>query len=104
MEKIYQTITQISSYKNYNNYQSEIDTIKERYSNTNDKKTAIIKYVNGLILTIPQKAMLIKMNYSSFRDYDNQIIEYINSQDLTIQEKTDILTELGFTVRNGKVY
>ena len=100
----YSTIRQITTYSKYNNYKNEIDTIKDKYDNTNERKYAVINYVNNLNLNVAQKAMLIKMNYSSFRDYDNQIIEYINSQDLTIQEKTDILTELGFTVRNGRVY
>lgn len=100
----YSTIRQITTYQKYNSYKNEIDTIKDKYDNTNERKYAVINYINNLNLSIPQKAMLIKMNYSSFRDYDNQIIEYINSQDLTIQEKTDILTELGFTVRDGRVY
>ena len=100
----YSTIRQITTYQKYNSYKNEIDTIKDKYDNTNERKYAVITYINNLNLSIPQKAMLIKMNYSSFRDYDNQIIEYINSQDLTIQEKTDILTELGFTVTNGRVY
>ena len=100
----YSTIRQITTYQKYNSYKNEIDTIKDKYDNTNERKYAVISYVNNLNLSIPQKAMLIKMNYSSFRDYDNQIIEYINSQDLTIKEKTDILTELGFTVRDGRVY
>ena len=63
-----------------------------------------MKYVNSLNLTIPQKAMLIKMNYSSYTNYDSQIINYINSQEISIDEKTEILEELGFKVRNGKVY
>ena len=100
----YSTIKQITTYQKYNSYKNEIDTIKDKYDNTNERKYAVISYVNNLNLNVAQKAMLIKMNYSSFRDYDNQIIEYINSQDLTIQEKTDILTELGFTVTNGRVY
>ena len=56
------------------------------------------------MLTIPQKAMLIKMNYSSYNDYNNQIINYINSQKLSMSEKQEILEQLGFKVRNGRVY
>ena len=48
--------------------------------------------------------MLIKMNYSSYNDYNNQIINYINSQKLSMSEKQEILEQLGFKVRNGKVY
>lgn len=100
----YSTIKQITTYKKYNTYKEEIERVKGNYENSNQRKYAVINYVNDLNLSIPQKAMLIKMNYSSFTDYDSTIINYINSQDLTIQEKTDILTELGFTVRDGRVY
>lgn len=100
----YSTIKQITTYKKYNTYKEEIERVKDNYENSNQRKYAVINYVNDLNLSIPQKAMLIKMNYSSFTDYDSTIINYINSQDLTIQEKTDILTELGFTVRDGRVY
>lgn len=100
----YSTIRQITTYSKYQTYKDGIKQVKENYNDTQQRKYAVINYVNNLNLSIPQKAMLIKMNYSSFRDYDNQIIEYINSQDLTIQEKTDILKEIGFTVENGRVY
>ena len=48
--------------------------------------------------------MLIKLNYSSFDSYNKQIIEYINSQDLSKTEKAEILTKLGFTIKDGRVY
>ena len=100
----YSTIAQITTYSKYQNYNDAIKDIKEQYEDSNQRKYAVINYVNGLNLSIPQKAMLIKLNYSSFKDYDNQIIEYINSQNMTIAEKTTILEQLGFTVRNGRVY
>lgn len=100
----YKTITQITSYNDYLSYKENIDTIKEKCTNSSQRKAAVIKYVNSLDLTIPQKAMLIKMNYSSYDSYDNQIINYVNNQNITISEKTAILEELGFKVRNGKVY
>lgn len=100
----YKTIKQITTYDKYLTYQNEISNIKDRYENTNQRKNAVVNYVNSLELTIPQKAMLIRMNYSSFNSYDNQIIEYINSQDLTIKEKEDILSKLGFKIKDGRVY
>ena len=100
----YSTITQITTYAKYQNYNDAIKDIKEQYEDSNQRKYSVINYVNGLNLSVPQKAMLIKLNYSSFKDYDNQIIEYINSQNMTIAEKTTILEQLGFTVRNGRVY
>lgn len=100
----YKTIKQITTYDKYLTYQNEISNIKDRYENTNQRKNAVVDYVNSLELSIPQKAMLIRMNYSSFNSYDNQIIEYINSQDLTIKEKEDILSKLGFKIKDGRVY
>ena len=100
----YQVITQITTYDKYLTYQDEIDIIKEKYTNTTQRKAAVIKYVNSLDLSIAQKAMLIKLNYSSYDSYDVQIIKYVNSQDLSKNDKKEILVKLGFTVRNGKVY
>lgn len=100
----YKTITQITTYKKYLSYKEELKEIKERYNDSSQRKAEVIKYINSLNLNISQKAMLIKMNYSSYNTYDNQIINYINKQDITIDEKTEILEELGFKVRNGKVY
>ncbi len=100
----YKVITQITTYNNYLSYKKNLDEIKDNYTNTSQRKTAIIKYVNSLNLTIPQKAMLIKMNYSSYNSYNNQIINYVNNQNISLDEKKEILEELGFKVRNGKVY
>ena len=100
----YKIITQITTYNDYLSYKENIDEIKDNYTNTYQRKAEIIKYVNSLNLTIPQKAMLIKMNYTSYSNYNNQIINYINEQDISIDEKKEILEELGFKVRNGRVY
>lgn len=100
----YKVITQITTYNNYLSYKENLDEIKDNYVNTSQRKTEVIKYINSLDLTIPQKAMLIKMNYSSYNDYNSQIINYINSQKLSMSEKQEILEQLGFKVRNGKVY
>ena len=100
----YRVITQITTYDKYLTYQDEIDNVKTKYTNSNQRKTAVIKYVNSLNLSIPQKAMLIKLNYSSYDSYNEKIIQYINKQNITREEKIIILTKLGFTIRNGKVY
>lgn len=100
----YRVITQITTYDKYLTYQDEIDNVKTKYTNSNQRKTAVIKYVNSLNLSIPQKAMLIKLNYSSYDSYNEKIIQYINKQNITREEKIIILTKLGFTIRNGRVY
>lgn len=100
----YKTIKQITTYNKYLDYQDKIDDVKDNYDNTNQRKSAVINYVNSLKLSIPQKAMLIKLNYSSYDTYNKQIIEYIVNQKLTATEKSEILTKLGFTVKDGRVY
>ena len=84
--------------------QKNIDDVKDNYDNTNQRKSAVINYVNSLKLSIPQKAMLIKLNYSSYDTYNAKIVEYIVNQKLTATEKSEILTKLGFTVKDGRVY
>lgn len=100
----YKIANLITKYNNYLKYNDEIKNIKNQYDNSNTRKNAVIKYVNSLDLTIPQKAMLIKMNYSSYNNYNNQIISYVNNQKISLDEKKEILEELGFKVRNGRVY
>lgn len=100
----YKTAKLITRYNDYLLYDNKIKELKKQYNSSNSRKIAIIKYVNSLDLTIPQKAMLIKMNYTSYSNYNNQIINYINEQDISIDEKKEILEELGFKVRNGRVY
>ena len=98
------------------------------------KKNATIQYINGLNLSVPQKAILIKMQYSTFDSYDKQITSYVNSLNMsandkkvmltrigfdnyrkdvfnyvnskykTASEKEEVLKDLGYTVRNGRVY
>lgn len=99
----YNLITKITSYDNYNKYINQIDRVKTKYQDVKSRKNAVVKYVNSLSLNIPQKAMLIKMQYGSYDKYNEQIVKYIQSQKLTKNEKTNILTELGFKVVNGKV-
>lgn len=100
----------------------------------NSKKNKVIEYVNKLNLSLPQRAILVKSQYKTFKSYDNSIIKYVNKLDIptidkkialksigfkdydndiynyvdlnyyTKEAKAKKLKELGFTVRNGKVY
>ena len=97
----YSVIKQIAPYDKYSTYKDKITEIR---NNTINDKQETIKYINSLPLSIPKKAMFIKQYYKSFNQYDKQIIEYINKQSLTRKEKEQILTDLGFTVKNGRVY
>ena len=124
----------IKEYIKFNSETFESDYYTNGKTVPNSRKNKVIKYINSLNLSIPQKAMLIKMEYSSFKQYDNQIVKYvnnidcssydkkiilktigftsydkdiidaINSKDISIEEKTEELEELGFKVRNGRVY
>lgn len=96
----YAIIKQITSYDKYNQYNKKIKDIKD---NSINDKNEVIKYVNSLNLSIPQKAMFIKTYYKSFKTYDKQIIEYIDNQKLSMTEKIKILTGLGFKMQNGIV-
>ena len=137
-EKIIETVLNakinINEYIKFNSETFESDYYTNGKTVPNSRKNKVIKYINSLNLSIPQKAMLIKMEYSSFKQYDNQIVKYvnnidcssydkkvilktigftsydkdiinaINSKDISIEEKTKELEELGFKVRNGRVY
>ena len=124
----------IKEYIKFNSETFESDYYTNGKTVPNSRKNKVIKYINSLNLSIPQKAMLIKMKYSSFKQYDNQIVKYvnnidcssydkkvilktigftsydkdiintINSKNISIEEKTKELEELGFKVRNGRVY
>lgn len=97
----YSVIKQITSFDKYNTYKEKIDDIR---ANTKNDKTEIIKYINSLNLSIPQKAMFIKMYYPSFNNYNIQIVNYVKQNTKTVEERTQILTKLGFTIKNGRVY
>lgn len=97
----YTTILQITDYDNYLVYKDRIDEIRDSADN---KKMATINYINSLRLSIPQKAMFIRLYYSSFDDYNEQIINYVNQNVSSMDEKILILTELGFTIKDGRVY
>ena len=97
----YSVIKQISPFDKYEVYKNKINEI--RNSTTNDKEETI-KYINSLKMNVAQKAMFIKQYYKSFNKYNKEIINYINSQKLTKQEKEQILKQLGFTIKDGRVY
>lgn len=102
----YKTASLLSGYKDYLKYNNEINNIKDTYKSVSNRKNAVIKYINSLNLSVPQKAILIKMNYSSFDTYNTQVINYVNTSNNTMEDKRKILKSLGFEVytKNGKTY
>lgn len=134
LNALVQSNISIKEYIKFNSETFESDYYANGKTVPNSRKNKVIKYINSLNLSIPQKAMLIKMEYSSFKQYDNQIVKYvnnidcssydkkvilktigftsydkdiinaINSKNISVEEKTKELEELGFKVRNGRVY
>lgn len=134
LNALVQSNISIKEYIKFNSETFESDYYANGKTVPNSKKNKVIKYINSLNLSIPQKAILIKMEYSSFKQYDNQIVKYvnnidcssydkklilktigftsydkdiinaINSKNISVEEKTKELEELGFKVRNGRVY
>jgi len=71
----------------------------------NSKLNKVYHYVENLPnLSIAEKAILIKSQVSSFDKYNNQIVKYVDSYDLTTKEKEEILKNMGFKIKNGRVY
>lgn len=71
----------------------------------NSKLNKVYRYVESLPkLSVSEKAILIKSQVSSFDKYNNQIIQYVDKQDLTIKDKEEILKNMGFKIKNGRVY
>lgn len=72
---------------------------------TNSKLKKIYNYVEKLPnLSVAEKAILIKSKASSFDNYNSEIIKYVDKQNLTNKEKEEILDNLGFKIKNGRVY
>ena len=74
---------------------------KDEYgkSISGSRKEKVIKYINGLNLSIPEKAILIKAtNTFKFNDYNNQIVNYVSGLDISYDKKKSILEELDMKV------
>ena len=97
----YAVIKSITTFDKYQEYNKKIQDIR---NNTKNDKEETIKYINSLNLSIPQKAIFIKQYYSSFNNYNEQIVNYIKNQNLSTNEKEKVLTKLGFTIKDGRVY
>lgn len=94
------------SFNEYLNFASQ-EFVADKDSNgksiSGSRKTKIIKYINSLQLSIPQKAMLIRTEYSTFDSYNKEIIEYVKNLKIDYAEKVSILEGLGMKVDNVKV-
>ena len=100
----YQAMKAIANdYESYQKYISEIDDIRDTYSqtkgySTEQRKKKVVNYVNSLNLTIPQKAMLLRQYYSSYKRYNREIVNYVSNLNIEYQEKVEILESLKMKV------
>ena len=88
----------INSWLNYSVQEFEADYNKKGNPIQNSKKNKVIKYVNSLPLSIPQKAAIIRTQYTSFDDYNNSIVKYVSGLDISYEEKVSTLEALDFKV------
>ena len=94
----------------YKKYTGELYDIKaDKYANgktvSGSRKKKVVDYINNLDANYETKIILFKSEYPSDDTYNRDIINYINNRnDLTYDERVTIYTELGFTVKNGRVY
>lgn len=94
-----------NSFIKFDSKQFESDYSANGKTIKNSKLNKVVSYVEGLPnLTVAQKALLIKSEMSSYDKYNNQIIEYVDSQNLSTKEKEEILKNVGFKIKNGRVY
>lgn len=83
-------------------YTSDKDSKGETIKNSRKKK--VFKAVEGLKLTVVDKAMLIRTEYPSYDVYNYEIIQHVNGLSLTKTEKKAIFETLGFEIKGGKIY
>ena len=89
----------VDAYLDYSTQDIKSDKDKDGDSIPNSRKKKVIKYVNGLDLSVPEKAILIKAtNTFKFNDYNKQIISYVSELDISYEEKVNILEELDMKV------
>lgn len=101
---LYSKVGNVYDYYIFKSQEFTSDKDKNGKTISGSKKKKIIKYINSMNISAVNKAILIKFNNYSVEGSDKKIINYINSQNLTKEEKSKILTELGYTIKNGKVY
>lgn len=99
----YAAATAITDYKTYKIYTKNIYDLKsdkdeDGNSISGSRKAKVISYVNGLDLSIPQKAMLIRQTYSSFDDYNDEIVNYVSNLNIDYDTKKTILEALDMKV------
>lgn len=106
--KVSKVITDdVVQYRAYTSDLYDIKADKDENGNaiSGTGKSKKIDYINSLDLDYEQKIVLYRMQFKTDDTYNAEIVNYVNSLDyLTYEERVDIFTELGYTVKDGRVY
>lgn len=86
----------IKEFIKYNSQEFESDYNDKGIVN-NSKKKKVSNFINNLNLTKTQKTILYKLEYKSYKDNDTNILNYINNLSLSKYEKSCLAKRLGYT-------
>lgn len=100
----YSKIGNVTDYYIFKNQEFTSDVDKNGNTISGSKKKKVINYINSMNISATQKAILIKLNNYSISGYDEKIISYINSQKISMEDKISLLDQLGYTIKDGRVY
>lgn len=110
--KKYQIARAVGGYDSYMSYLDALGDIKsdkDKAGNTisGSRKQKVVDYINGLDAAYGEKIILYVSAYSSKESraaYGAEIVDYLSGrEDISYEDMVSILTELGFTVRDGWV-
>lgn len=106
----YQAARAVGGYSSYSRWNKKITSLHaDKDSNgeyiSGSRKSKVYAYIDGLKISNEKKYILRKLYYNSDRSHDAEIIEYVNGlRNMSKREKEKLFRELGFTVKDGKVY
>lgn len=88
----YKVVKNMYDFKEYSKYSKEIKDVKKKYkySKTDERKSAIFNYIDGLDLDVGQKLFLYKDAGYSIKDYKKEMFDYIDNLNVSKNEKTRI--------------
>lgn len=88
----YKVVKNMYDFKEYSKYSKEIKDVKKeyKYSKTDERKSAIFNYIDGLDLDVGQKLFLYKDAGYSIKDYKKEMFDYIDNLNVSKNEKTKI--------------
>lgn len=104
------TAKYVFGYQRFADYASTLKTLKadkDQVGNSisGTKKKKVKDYVYSLNIPDVEKHILFKSQYKYDKKHNREIIKYIaNNPEMSYQQKVEVAEELGFTVKNGRIY